>query len=147
MIEWFSTFSHCALYGQPILAFLHFFGDAGTFFAYVLIPIAIEIVRRKRQIPFNGLAMLFAGFIFLCGFGHFLATITMTTGDPTWYWIEGINKWLTAVVSLVTAVYCFKLIPVIENMPSAQQYQELQKVVKLYRDAERWRQFGVPLPK
>lgn len=144
-MEWLSSLPHCALYGKPVLGALHVFGDLGTFLAYCMIPIAIEIVRYKKKMPFGFLAFLFASFIFLCGFGHLLAAVTTMTGSPTWYWWEGINKSVTALVSLATAAYAFKLVPVIVGMPTQAQYQELQYIVQLYRDAEKWRRFGKPL--
>lgn len=115
-----------------------------TFTAYMLIPLAIEKVRRVRELPFNFLAVLFIAFIALCGFGHLLASISTVTGALPAYWAEGINKALTGIISLATAFYLIKLIPEIIEIPTPDQWRELQRLVKDYRDIERWRLFGKP---
>jgi hypothetical protein len=144
LIEWLSTLPHCLLYGRPLLGAFHLAGDVATFAAYMLIPFAIEKVRRVKELPFNGLAVLFAAFIGLCGFGHLLTSIATVTGSLPVYWVEGINKALTGVVSLATAAYMIKLIPEIIKIPTPDQWQELKKLVDQYREAERWRLFGKP---
>jgi hypothetical protein len=57
-VSWLSTLPHCALYGKPILAGLIVIGNLGIWLAYMAIPIAIEIVRKRRGLPYNGLAVL-----------------------------------------------------------------------------------------
>jgi hypothetical protein len=143
-VDWLSTLPHCLLYGRPLLGALHLAGDVATFAAYMLIPFAIEKVRCAKNLPFNFLAILFAAFIFLCGFGHLLAAISTVTGALSAYWVEGINKAITGAVSLATAAYMVKLIPEIIQIPTPDQWQELKKLVDQYRAAERWRLFGKP---
>ena len=143
-MEWLSTLPHCLLYGRPVLGALHLVGDVATFAAYMLIPFAIEKVRRMRELPFNFLAVLFAAFICLCGFGHLLTVVSTVTGALPAYWVEGVNKALTGAVSLATAAYMIKLIPEIMKIPTPDQWQELKKLVQQYRDMERWRLFGKP---
>jgi hypothetical protein len=143
-VEWLSTLPHCLLYGRPLLGAFHLAGDVATFAAYMLIPLAIEKVRRVKELPFNGLAVLFAAFIGLCGLGHLLTAFSTVSGALPAYWLEGINKALTGAVSLATAAYMIKLIPEIIKIPTPDQWQELKRVVQQYREAERWRLFGKP---
>jgi two-component system sensor histidine kinase/response regulator len=144
MIDFLSTVPHCALYGQPVVAGFHFFGNLMIFLAYMAIPIAIEIVRRLRGIKFNALAALFALFIFLCGFGHLLNIGAMLSANLGWYWAVGLNDVLTGLVSLGTAIYAFKLIPTLMKIPTPEQHELMQETLEVYRDAERWRQTGKP---
>jgi hypothetical protein len=143
-VSWLETLPHCALYGKPVLAALHVFGDLGTGLAYMAIPIAIEHVRARRRIPFSFLAVLFAAFIFLCGAGHFLNAASMLTGTPAVYWLEGANKFLTAIVSLLTAYYAILIIPKLVAIPSAEQWDKALETIQNYRNAEAWRQLGKP---
>ena len=144
-MNWLSTLPHCALYGKPLMAGLLVFGNIGTWIAYMAIPIAIEIVRRKRGIPFNYLAGMFAAFILLCGLGHFLDSWAMLTGSPLAYWLEGFNSAATALVSLVTAFYCFHLMPGFLSYPTAHEWKLMKVRLKIYEDRERNRH-GLPEP-
>jgi hypothetical protein len=144
LVEWLSSLPHCLLYGRPFLSALHLAGDMATFAAYMLIPFAIEKVRRMRELPFNFLAVLFAAFICLCGFGHLFTVVSTVSGALPAYWVEGINKALTGAVSLATAAYMIKLIPELIKIPTPNQWQELNKLLEDYRDREHWRLFGRP---
>jgi hypothetical protein len=145
MEEWLSTLPHCAIFGKPLLASLHIAGDFLTALSYALIPVAIAYVWIKRDFPFNSLAILFGLFITLCGLGHALSIWSMTTGTPTAYWVEGSNKILIGIISILTAMYGFYIIPRLMRIPTPAQWEEALEIIKLYRDAEKWRRFGKPL--
>jgi hypothetical protein len=152
MLEFLSTVPHCALYGQPVIAALHLLGNLMIFFAYMAIPIAIEIVRRLRGIKFNALAALFAMFIFLCGLSHLLNIGAMLSTKLGWYWAVGLNDVLTGLVSIGTAIYAFKLIPIMMEIPTPEQHALAQETIAVYKDAQemarrdmqRWREAGKP---
>eukprot|EP00121_Abeoforma_whisleri_P007385 Awhi_evm1s6741 len=80
--------------------------------AYFSIPLQIvaSLVNYPRfsNIPVRliVLLILFALFILLCGFGHLLRCMHMTN-SPYFYY----TNTLTAVVSLITALYLLPLIP------------------------------------
>jgi hypothetical protein len=103
----------------------------------MVIPIAIEIVRKRRGLPYNGLAVLFAAFIVLCGLGHLLDTLTMVTASSWSYWLKGIVKATTAIVSLITAYCCIRLIPQLVKYPTAHDWKLMMIRLKIYEDRTR----------
>lgn len=118
-----------------------------VFMAYMAIPIALAKVVRIKGIPFGGLGVMFALFIFLCGIGHGLAILSMWTTSEVYDWIEVSNDILTGLVSLVTAAYIFRLIPVIAQASTPAETKVMKAVIDKYRDEVSVRELGKPWPK
>ncbi|QDU81174.1 Autoinducer 2 sensor kinase/phosphatase LuxQ [Polystyrenella longa] len=94
---------------------LHIISDLGIFIAYFGIPVSLlYFIRKRRDIPFNSIFFLFAAFILFCGAGHLLEAIIFYY--PL-YRVAGLLKLATAMVSLVTLVVLFKLIPKALELP------------------------------
>ncbi|WP_414662839.1 PAS domain-containing hybrid sensor histidine kinase/response regulator [Horticoccus sp. 23ND18S-11] len=94
---------------NPALVWLHALSDGLIAVAYFSIPLAlIYFVRRRRDVPFPGLFLLFGAFIVACGITHLLEIWTIW--QPQHY-LTGAFKALTAVVSLVSAVALFRTVP------------------------------------
>jgi PAS domain S-box-containing protein len=111
---------YCLLW-KPWLVALHAGSDFLIFAAYSAIPIAIWIFLRRRQdLEMRRLAILFAAFIFLCGLSHLLQMVTLW-----WpiYELQGFVKLATAIVSVVTAIMIFPLIPRALAIPSPRALQ------------------------
>jgi two-component system sensor histidine kinase/response regulator len=142
-----STTSHCAMYGKPWLVLTHVVGNMLVFLAYVWIPLSIWIVMQARGMKFTALAWLFAAFILLCGLGHLWHLGTVFSGSQAWYWWRSSWDIVTGIVSITTAVYCWKLIPVLMRIPTPEEHEANKETIELYRDAERWRQLGRPASK
>ena len=69
---------------KPGLVGLHLVSDAVIALSYFSIPITlIYILRKRADIPFNGIFLLFAAFIVFCGTGHLVDIWTL------WYPITG----------------------------------------------------------
>lgn len=134
MIDWLSGAPMCSYFGKPWLTGLHLIGNLMVFLAYMAIPVAIAIVMRVRGLPFNGLAAMFALFIFLCGFGHALSLLSMWTTAALWDWVETANDLLTGLVSIGTAIYAFRLIPTLTRIPTPSEYHEMEATLQGYRD-------------
>ena len=99
---------YCLLW-KPWLVVLHAGSDFLIFLAYFAIPVAIWIfLRQRRTWSCEPLAILFAAFIFLCGLTHLVQMVTLW-----WpiYETQGFLKAATAVVSVITAIMIFPLIP------------------------------------
>lgn len=112
----FMPHGHCLLWRWDLL-FLHFTGDLLTVIAYFLIPIAlVYLVRRRDDLKFNHVFLLFAGFIAFCGMSHLMGLINIWNG---YYYLAGILKFLTGIISIATAFVLWKLIPGIIAIPSA----------------------------
>ena len=111
----------CLLW-QPWLVLLWAGSDALIFLSYMAIPFALLTVLRKRNdIPFSGLVLLFSGFILLCGLTHLLGIVTLWY--PIYPWV-GLVKLATGLVSAATAVVLFRLVPTLVALPSPSQMGE-----------------------
>jgi signal transduction histidine kinase len=105
----------CLLW-EPGLIWLHAASDALIGVAYYSIPLAlVHFVRRRRDIAFGWVFWLFAAFILACGTTHFMAVLTLW--QPA-YWLDGLIKVATAVLSVATAIVLWPLIPRALALPS-----------------------------
>ncbi len=114
----FMPHGHC-FYWQPGIVWLHVSSDALIAVSYFLIPIGlVQLVRKRRDLEFTWMYLLFGIFILSCGLTH-----TMNIWDiwHSTYRLEGLVKAITAVSSLVTALLLFRLIPVALTIPSPAQ--------------------------
>ncbi|MFC3231520.1 sensor histidine kinase [Marinibaculum pumilum] len=106
---------YCLLW-EPWLIALHAGSDIAIALAYFAIPAAIVIfLRRRPDLQFSGLAMLFAAFILFCGLTHVMSAITLWLAV---YEVQGALKLATALVSVATAIVIFPLIPKALAIPS-----------------------------
>jgi signal transduction histidine kinase len=128
----------CFLWDESLLL-LHVVSDSIIALAYYSIPIAlIFFVRRRKDLAFSWIFVLFAVFIVACGTTHLLGIWTIW--HPA-YWLDGTVKALTATVSLVTAILLWPLIPKALALPSPAQlrsaYQKLEEQNRLVEHASR----------
>lgn len=104
----FEPHGYCLLW-NPFLLWLHVASDSLIAIAYMAIPASIVVLLRKRRdLPFNWMFVLFGVFILLCGLTHLLGIWTMWR--PV-YWIEGAIKVSTALASVPTALLLIKIMP------------------------------------
>lgn len=107
----------------PGLVSLHAVSDGIIGLAYFSIPLAIaEFVRRRPDLKYGWVAYLFLAFILACGATHFMSIVTLWV--PA-YGVEGLIKLVTAVLSILTAVLLWPLIPKVAALPSAAQLEAL----------------------
>ncbi|EAZ89035.1 GAF domain-containing hybrid sensor histidine kinase/response regulator [Crocosphaera chwakensis] len=122
---------HCYLWQTPLVS-LHVISDLLIAIAYFSIPILLlYFVFKRNDVPFQNVFILFGAFIILCGVGHLLDVVTL------WYplyWLSGIEKAMTALVSCYTAIEMFFLIPTFLSLKTPEQLeavnQELRKEVE-----------------
>jgi signal transduction histidine kinase/ActR/RegA family two-component response regulator len=99
---------YCLVWNS-VLLWLHVFSDALIALAYYSIPlIMFYFIRKHKEFPFNNLLLLFAAFIIACGTTHVLSIITIWM--PL-YWLEGLLKFVTGLISLFTAIAMIVVIP------------------------------------
>ncbi|MBD2561264.1 MULTISPECIES: bifunctional diguanylate cyclase/phosphodiesterase [Nostoc] len=116
----FIPHGHCYLWKTELVG-LHIVSDSLIALAYYSIPITLLYFVRKRQdLPFNWIFLLFATFIVTCGTTHLMEIWTLWY--PT-YWLSGCLKAITAVVSLYTACELIPLIPKALALPSHAQLE------------------------
>lgn len=115
---------HCYLW-QPHILWSHVASDFIIAISYFSLPIAIMLFAIKRKdIGANKLFYLFSAFILFCGITHLIGIFTIWHGI---YGIHGISKVLTALVSLTTAIYVYKLIPKAIAIPTPAQYKSVEQ--------------------
>ncbi|MFB2923642.1 PAS domain S-box protein [Aerosakkonema funiforme] len=118
----FIPHGHCYLW-KPGLVGLHIASDLAIALAYYSIPIALLYFVRKRQdLPFNWVFLLFGAFIVACGTTHLMEIWTLW--HPT-YWLSGAIKAITASVSAYTAIQVANLMPKALALPSPAQLEAL----------------------
>ena len=118
--ESFIPHGHCYLW-QTNLVGLHVLSDGLIAMAYYSIPITLFYLVRKRQdLPFEWVFLLFGAFIVSCGTTHILDIWTLW--HPT-YWLSGMVKAFTALVSVITATQLFPLMPQVLALPSPAQLE------------------------
>ena len=123
----------------PGLLWSMVFADGVIVAAYFSIPAAIlSFVRKREEATFNWVAVLFSAFIFACGITHAMDVWTIWNPD---YGLQALTKTITALISIVTAVMLWRLIPQALKMPSVQRLQttigSLEAEIKRRQEAER----------
>lgn len=110
------------------LLLLHVGSDLAIALAYFSIPYAVfSFVRSRPDIP-PRIYLLFATFILLCGITHVMSIVVVW--HPLYY-IQGVLKSLTAIISIATAYVLWKELPVaIAITPSFRQIIERNKEIE-----------------
>ena len=117
----------CLLW-QPGLIWTYALSDTGIALAYFSIPAMLAIIARRRSdLVFRPLLRMFAAFILLCGTTHWLDLATLWW--PA-YNLEAAVKAATAVVSIVTALALWRLLPQALALPSPAQYRETHAALR-----------------
>src|ERR1700704_4598637 len=117
----------CLLW-QPGLIWLHVVSDGLIAAAYFSIPIVLgTLVSKRPDIDFGWVLWAFAIFITACGTTHLLGIWTLWFPD---YVAEGVVKGFTALVSIVTAIGLWPLLPRVLALPSAEQLRKANEALK-----------------
>ncbi|MGZ5011004.1 MAG: EAL domain-containing protein, partial [Methylobacter sp.] len=120
---------------SPVLLWLNVIADLLTALSFYSIPLMlVYFIRQRKDEPYSWLVILVASFIMACGTMHLLAVITIWI--PL-YWLDGLLKALTAIISVVTVVLMRRVIPRVLSLPSAAQLQAEIQQRKTAEDALR----------
>ncbi|MBD2152965.1 GAF domain-containing protein [Leptolyngbya sp. FACHB-16] len=115
---------HCYLWQTPLVG-LHVISDGLIAVAYFSIPtMLIYFVRKREDIPFSKVFTLFGAFIVLCGAGHLIDIWTLW--HPA-YWVSGVERAITALVSCYTALKLVELLPQFLSLKSPKQLEKINK--------------------
>ncbi|MEW5420846.1 sensor histidine kinase [Amorphus sp. 3PC139-8] len=127
---------YCLLW-RPDLLIMHAVSDGAIALAYFAIPLAIIVLARRRG-DLTGdvghVVVLFSAFILACGITHIGSLLTL------WYPIYGLHalaKIATAIVSIMTAVVVWRLLPALSRLPSISQVERMNKQLLEEVDARR----------
>lgn len=114
----FEPHGHCFLWTKSLLM-LYVFSDFLIALSYYTIPVAlIMFARRRRDLAFNWVFIMFAAFIFACGTTHLMGIWTLW--EPV-YWLDGTLKAITAGLSVATTVALWPVLPKALGLPIVQQ--------------------------
>ena len=131
---------HCYLW-QTGLVGLHILSDSLIAIAYYSIPLTLLYFVRKRQdLPFNGIFLLFGAFIVACGTTHIMEIWTLWHPH---YWLSGLIKAVTALISVYTAMTLVTLVPQALALPSSTQLEAANR--KLEREIQERQQIEAEL--
>jgi signal transduction histidine kinase len=118
---------HCYLWNEDLVR-LHVTSDVLITLSYFTIPIAlVYLVRKREDLKFNFMFVMFAIFIFACGATHLINIFNVWHGA---YWLSGIVKLITAIASVGTAIAVWPLIPKALAIPSNQQLLALNQQLR-----------------
>ncbi len=134
----FMPHGHCYFW-KPEIVWLHAGSDALITLSYYSIPLAMfYFIRKKKDVPFHWIGLLFAAFIFACGTTHLLEIWTMWNGT---YRLSGLVKAVTAGISMVSAVAAFKVLPLALERPGPGELERRvrERTAKLKDAEERFR--------
>ena len=128
---------HCYLW-KPEIVWLHVVSDVLITLAYFSIPvILVYFVRKRSDLPFNWMFLMFGAFILGCGTTHAMEVWTVWHGT---YRLAGIIKLITAGLSVTGAVALAPLIPKALALPSPELLEaanrELAQEVRQRQGAE-----------
>ena len=123
------------MFHEPDVIWMHVISDTLIALAFYSIPIALYyFVRKRKDLSYNWMFLLFAAFILFCGTTHVFNVIAVW--HPV-YRLDGVIKLLTAVVSVITAVVLWPLIPRALALPSPEQLRQAnQRLQESYQSLE-----------
>ena len=115
---------HCGNWSDPH-GWLHIVSDLAIFGAYISIPVLLFTfaAKKRHEVPFLPVFVLFGMFILACGTTHLLEAIIFW--EPV-YRFAGLVKLLTAVVSWATVIM---LVPIVPRALALRSPAQLQKEV------------------
>ncbi|MDC0736852.1 sensor histidine kinase [Cognatishimia sp. SS12] len=117
----------CLLW-QPWLVVLWAGSDVLIFAAYTAIPVSLlRVLKQRPDLRNRKLVLLFAGFILLCGLTHLLNIVTLWW--PIYPYV-GIAKLATGLVSGLTALVLFRLVPTLIAIPSHGELEALNQKLR-----------------
>lgn len=121
LFDEFMPHGMCYLWRKDILL-LNVISDIAIALAYFSIPFFLYyFFKRRPEMPFKGVVMMFSLFIFSCGITHLLGVWTVWHGN---YGVQGLGKAVTAIASVMTA---FMLIPVMPQLMALRSPLDLEK--------------------
>ncbi len=104
---------------NPQIVWLHIVADSLIAVAYTSIPLTlVYFVRKRRDLPFSWMFLMFGLFIVGCGATHYMEIWTLWHGT---YRLAGVVKAVTAAASVATAIALVPLVPKALALPSPAQ--------------------------
>ena len=119
---------YCYLWQTP-LVYLHVMSDTLIASAYFSIPILlVYFLWKQPKFAFGEVAILFSLFIIACGIGHVLDVWTLWHPN---YWVAGIEKSMTALISCYTAVSMVSKLPYFLSLKTPEELELINEQLRL----------------
>jgi len=123
---------------KPSLLWTFVVSNSFIALSYFSIPIALSYFAYKRKhIEFKSVFILFSLFIFACGMTHVLAVVTIW--KPV-YGLAAVTGAFTAIISVLTAVMLWPLLPKALRIPSLSELlqvnQQLQNEILYHKETK-----------
>jgi PAS domain S-box-containing protein len=120
----FMPHGYCYLWDSRMV-WLHVISDGVIGLSYYVIPLFLLFFGRKnRALLLNRVSWIFAAFVLACGTTHFLEIWNIWHGS---YLMAGINKAITAILSLAAAGILVPLLPRLIALPSQLQLEAVNR--------------------
>jgi signal transduction histidine kinase/CheY-like chemotaxis protein len=118
LFEVYTPRQQCMNYESGVV-WLHILSDTMIAAAYFSIPLALfYFVKRRKDLAFNWMFLLFAVFILACGTTHVFGVVAIW---KPYYRVDGLVKLLTGLVSIATAILLWPLVNKALLLPSPAQ--------------------------
>ncbi|TWR29919.1 hypothetical protein FPZ43_08695 [Mucilaginibacter pallidiroseus] len=116
---------HCGTWSD-FHGWLYIVSDLGIWASYFAIPLLLlTLVRKRKDLPFHKIFLLFVSFILLCGITHLMDAIIFWW--PA-YRLSALLRFITAVVSGFTVYALYRIIPMAFNLRTISDLEdEMQK--------------------
>ncbi|HSB96305.1 MAG TPA: diguanylate cyclase [Spongiibacteraceae bacterium] len=122
----FMPHGHCFLW-TPTLTWLYIVADGMIVAAYYSIPPALWYFARKRtDLKYRWLVVLFGVFIIACGTTHLLKIWNIWNSA---YWLDAYLTLFTGIVSIACAMALWPLMPKILALPRREQLEEAYRAL------------------
>lgn len=115
---------HCYLW-KPGLVWTHAVSDTLIGISYFAISITLYILVKRIRLPFSAVALCFGIFIGACGLTHLMEVWTLWQPE---YWWSALVKVVTAIASVGTGIYLFKLRHAIFTVGQAAKLSEQRRL-------------------
>jgi signal transduction histidine kinase len=115
---------HCYL-ARPGIVWTMFITDLLIGVAYVGISFTLWALTQRIRIPFSFVVLCFGVFIAACGATHFMEVWTLW--HPDYWWAAGI-KVVTAIASVGTGVYLYRLRHAVVTVAEAAKLSEQRRL-------------------
>ncbi len=109
--------------GSPGLLLAMVSADGVIGAAYFSISVAlVRFVRKRGEFSAHWVGLLFSAFIFACGATHLMDIWTIWQPD---YGLQALTKIITAVISIMTAIALWPMMPRALRLPSVKQLRSV----------------------
>jgi nitrogen-specific signal transduction histidine kinase len=114
---------------------LYVVSDGLIFLSYTYIGFSLILFAKKhRDLAWNILLWLFSAFVLACGVTHLMGIVTFW---QAYYWLDATFKSFTALISVATVFYLAPRLPMLLNIHTHAELEEINQKLKLEMEEHR----------